>query len=344
MWDSVDHYVRMLEEDKEIPRRSLRTVPHWWLLPAYCTWNDQGYLSGNSAYYNFPGDSFTGKNPVEAFDATMLSHLLDVIEREKFLFGSVIIDDGWQTTRGDWTPHPMKFPSLRGQIDRIHHLGMKAILWIAPYDYHLGAEIRTRTEWLCGGGILGRHGMPLVDYSHPKVQSDYLKPLVRYWFGDDADCLNADGLKLDFMADKIHPVFPVHNHRWRGEECFIHHHIKLLYEMMKEVKPDAQMLGCAAHPHFTDCQDLVRTYDVPASQRQHADRAVMIHHFNPGNLVALDMGETKSLADVEEHFGMAFRHNLLYECGRIAPDPKTGEFSLGPEYAMLLRRKLPAWG
>ena len=201
-----------------------------------------------------------------------------------------------------------------------------------------------KSEWLCGTGVLGRHGMPLVDYSNPKVQEEYLKQIIRHWFSNDAGCLDADGLKLDFMADKIHPVFPVHNPDWRGEERFIHHTIKLWYDMMKTFKPDAQMLGCAAHPHFTNCQDLVRTYDVPVSQRQHADRAVMIKHFNPGNIVALDLCETKSLADVEQHLDMAFRHNLQYECGRIAPDQKTGVFCLGEEYPSMLKRKLVAWG
>ena len=343
IWNSVDHYVSMLEEDSEIPRRSLREAPHWWLRPAYCTWNDQGYLSGNAAFYNFPGDKFTGKNPVEAFDSAMFDHLLNIIEKEKYPFGTVIIDDGWQKTRGDWTPHPGKFPALRAQIDRIHRMGMKAVLWIAPYDYYEDSEMRAKREWLCGDGILGRHGMPLVDYSDPKVQEEYLRPIIRHWFSGEKGCLDADGLKLDFMADKIHPVFPIHNQDWRGEERFIHRHMKLCYDLMKAIKPDAQMLGCAAHPHFTDCQDLVRTYDVPGSQLQHADRAVMINHFNPGNIVALDLCETKSLADVEAHFNMAFRNNLQYECGRIATDPKTGVFCLGPEYVPMLKRKLAAW-
>ncbi|MFZ2657775.1 MAG: TIM-barrel domain-containing protein [Victivallales bacterium] len=343
-WKSVDHYVHMLEEDGEIPRLSHREAPHWWLHPAYCTWNDQGYLSGNAAYYAFPGDTFTGKDPVEAFDAAMLDHLLDIIEKEKYPFGTVIIDAGWEKIRGDWTPNPKKFPNLRAQIDRIHKMGMKAILWIAPYDYFKGSDMLARKEWLCGGGVLGRHGMPLVDYSNPKVQKEYVAPMVHHWFSGERGCLDADGLKLDFMADKIHPVFPIHNPEWRGEERFIHRHQKLWYDLMKEIKPDAQMLGCTAHPHFTDCQDLVRTYDVPVSQHQHAGRAVMIKHFNPGNIVALDLCETKSMADVEEHLDMAFRNNLQYECGRIAPDPKTGVFSLGEEYAPLLRRKLSAWG
>lgn len=343
VWDSVDHYVRLLQEDGEIPRRSRREVPHWWLRPAYCTWNDQGYLSGNAAYYAFPGDTFSGKNPSLSFDAAMLDHLLEILERERYAFGSVIIDDGWQKAWGDWTPHPAKFPDLRRQIDRIHRLGMKVILWHAPFDYRADAELCARTEWLCGGGVRGRHGMPLVDFSNPRVQREYLEPLARSWFSSEPGCLDADGLKLDFMADKIHPVFPVHDPDWRGEERFIHRWQTLTYRLLKQWKPDGQMLGAAAHPHFVSCQDLIRTYDVPVSQRQHGDRAVMLRHLLPGNLVTIDLCETKSLADVEEHWEIAFAHNLLFECGRIAPDPATGRFRVGDEFPALLRRRLAAW-
>ncbi|MBN1865014.1 MAG: hypothetical protein JW808_08945 [Victivallales bacterium] len=343
IWDSVTHYVEMLQEDGEVPRRSQRDIPHWWLRPAYCTWNDQGYLSDNAAFYNFPGDNFKGKDPVEAFDATMLDHLLDILEEERYPFGTVIIDAGWQKARGDWLPHPERFPDLRKQIDRIHAMDMHAVLWLAPFDFHADADICARSEWLCGGGVLGRHGMPMIDFSNPQVQREYIEPLARFLFSNEPDCLDADGLKLDFMADKVHPVFPVFDPDWRGEERFAIAWQSLMYRLLKKWKSDGQMLGAAAHPHFIGCQDLVRTYDVPASQSQHVCRAEMIRRFNPGNLVAIDLCETKSFADVKEHLDIAFRHNLLYECGRVAPDPKTGEFVLGVEYPEFLRQKLRAW-
>jgi len=345
VWDSVDHYVNLLQEDEMIPSRGRpREVPQWWLRPMYCTWNDQGYLSGNGAYYNWPGDNFKQtKSPIEAFDGKMLDYLLDILEREEYSFGSVIIDDGWQAARGHWQADPTRFPNLRSQIDRIHAMGMRALLWIAPFDYEPQTPILRQTQWLAGHGVLGKWKMPLVDFSHPRVREEYAEPLLRYFFSDAPGCLNADGLKTDFMADKIHPIFPMHDPEWRGEERFIRNTLQLFYDRLKHYKPDGMMLGCSAHPFSTTCQDLIRTYDVPDSQEQHVDRCVMLNHFNPGNFVSLDMSESRSLADVERHWDMAIRHNMLYECGRIAPDPANGRMSLGDDYVSLLKRKLRVW-
>jgi hypothetical protein len=221
-------------------------------------------------------------------------------------------------------------------------MGMKVILWLAPFDIFPDAEMCAKTDWLCGGGVAGRHGMPLPDFSSPRVQREYVEPLARSLFSSEAGSLDADGLKLDFMADKVHPVFPVQDAQWRGEERFSLGWQSLMYGLLKRWKPDGQMLGGTAHPHFIGCQDVVRTYDVPVSQSQHADRAEMIRHFNPGNLVALDLCETRSFADVEEHFAIANRCNLLYECGRVA-SVSDHHFCSSPEYALLLHRKLTAW-
>jgi len=118
----------------------------------------------------------------------------------------------------------------------------------------------------------------------------------------------------------------------------------LLHREMRRYKPDAMHLGGIAHPFFTPIQDAIRTYDVPGSQIQHEDRAIMLRHFNPGNLISLDLSECRSLADIEQHIEMAFRNNLLYELPIIAQNPHTNESPLGPDYMPMLRRKLRAWG
>ncbi len=53
---------------------------------------------------------------------------------------TVFIDDGWATPKetssfthaGDWKPNREKFPDFKGFVDKIHSLGMRAVLWVAP--------------------------------------------------------------------------------------------------------------------------------------------------------------------------------------------------------------------
>ncbi|MDR3709249.1 MAG: hypothetical protein P4L33_13190 [Capsulimonadaceae bacterium] len=345
VWDSVDTYVRLLRGDEAIPPlRDNHNEPHWWRQPQYCTWPDQGLLGGAGVYYNWMGDAPIGAGPVDSFNEAMLDYLIGRLVAEDLHVGSVIIDDGWEKIRGEWVAHPDRFPRLREQIDRIHAIGLKVLLWLAPLDFWPGADVLNHPDWLCGGGVLGRFGNPLVDYSCPAAQDGYLRPMMRYLFSDEPGCLNADGFKSDFMAEKVQPVYPVYDRTWRGEEPFILNTMALFHREMRRYKPDGMHLGCTAHPFFTQVQDAIRTYDVPASQLQHEDRALMLRHFNPGNLVSLDLSECRSLADIEQHIDIALRNNLLYQIPRIAQEPVTNGLGLGPDFMPLLRRKLRIWG
>jgi hypothetical protein len=344
IWDSVDHYVELLGQDGAVTPRVDREVPHWWMRPQYCTWQDQCFISGEPPLYNWMGEKPAATSPVDIFDEAMLDYLVGQIEREKLPVGSVIIDDGWQKLRGDWVAHPDRFPNLRKQIDRIHAMGMKVLMWLAPLDFWEGAQVLSLPELLCGGGVLSRFGTPLLDYSNPRAQDEYVRPMMRYLFSSEPGCLDADGFKSDFMAEKVQASLPVHDSAWCGEEPFILKTMELFHSEMKSYKPDAMHLGCTAHPFFAHVQDAIRTYDVPSSQEQHADRAVMIRHFSPGRPVSLDLSENRSLADIEQHIDIAYRNNLLYELPRISVHATTGEHPLGPDYFPLLRRKLSAWG
>ena len=47
--------------------------------------------------------------------------------------GEILIDDGWQTTFGDWRFRKNYFSDPKGMVDRLHALGFKVILWIVPF-------------------------------------------------------------------------------------------------------------------------------------------------------------------------------------------------------------------
>lgn len=115
--------------------------------------------------------------------------------------GELIIDDGWQTTFGQWEFHPNKFKDPKGMIEKLHQMGFKVIMWICPFvsvkaaAYNHLAEnkmlVRDKSgkiasrEWWNGSD-------PVLDLSNPAAMK---------WFQDLADSLmndfGVDGFKQD---------------------------------------------------------------------------------------------------------------------------------------------------
>jgi alpha-galactosidase len=74
-------------------------------------------------------------------------------EAKKLGIGWVTMDDGWQSSYGDWEPNPQKFPkgdeSVRALVDKIHAQGMKAQLWWAPLSASPSSAVaREHSDWL----------------------------------------------------------------------------------------------------------------------------------------------------------------------------------------------------
>lgn len=115
--------------------------------------------------------------------------------------GELIIDDGWQTTFGDWSFHAEKFDDPKGMIGKLHEMGFKVIMWICPF---VAPEAPAYPEMVQKNMLVrdregkvasrewwnGKH--PLLDLSNPESVK---------WFQDLADSLMAeygvDGFKQD---------------------------------------------------------------------------------------------------------------------------------------------------
>jgi len=322
VFSSVDHYVNLLLEDQQIPRRSLREVPHWWRKPLYCTWLDQGFVANHTYSHLHKTDGWTGKKKdtkvdrYRALTPEMIARVLETIDRERLPFGWIVLDASWYVAQGQWQADPARFPNMRQTIEQIHNAGLRVCLWMAPFAVENEAEVARRPEYLVNEGrVLDRYPFPGIDFSNPKVQEEYVKPTIRYMVAGEPDCLNADAIKLDYCAYKVFPEYRIHDLTWRGEEMFIHKTLKLIYDEMKKHKPDACMIGSMAHPHFVDCIDMVRTYDVSGTQYQHAERGKMIKHFCPGILLSFDLVEERYNWD--RYFRLAEQNNALVEVGNI---------------------------
>ena len=116
---------------------------------------------------------------------------------------TVILDDGWQTPKncsfsygrcGDWMPDAVKFPDMRAHVDRVHSLGMRYLLWIAPSFVGTNSTAYARfKDKLLGHAFKGAVGV--LDPRRPEVRSHIvglLEDRMLDW--------NMDGFKLDFFG------------------------------------------------------------------------------------------------------------------------------------------------
>ena len=112
---------------------------------------------------------------------------------------TLFLDDGWQTTpgvedyscAGDWTPNREKFPDMKGFVDKVHAIGMRAVLWIAPGM--CGSS--SRLNRLYGGSKLPSGFLdPRLPEIRARMAEDVCRAAKSYGF---------DGLKIDFL-DSFH--------------------------------------------------------------------------------------------------------------------------------------------
>jgi alpha-galactosidase len=163
-----------------------------------------------------------------------------------------VVDDGWQTSEGDWKLDPTKFP--RGDADMIalvkaiKQAGLRPKLWVAPLAVDPGTDLLHEHSDLL---LLDRSGA-VQDVSW--WNSFYLCPaapgtienakaLVRRILGT----WGYEGLKIDGQhLNGVAPCFnPAHKHR-RPEESVegLQEFWKTIYATAREINPDAVIEIC----------------------------------------------------------------------------------------------------
>lgn len=312
----LDRYTDILVREGRIPDPRAKKRFAWHRQNLYCTWLDQGYRSLAAIPTQLSEQSVTGglDDASAVLDEAQVRRALDVIALERLPFTTILIDVGWQKISGEWVPHPERFPNLRGLVDEIHAKGMKVILWwnwAELYD-----DAYADSAHLIGGGKRNRHGRRMRDYSNPVTQEEYLQPLFRKFFSSEADCYDIDGIKTDFLADKVHDDMPVHNPSWRGEDTYFYEVFRLFYTMMKSYKEDACHIGCSGHPYLSDFIDINRTYDIFSSNMlEHCERGRMLAATSPGTPVAFDFH--CYVENLEGYFRTAKEEECSVQIGNI---------------------------
>ena len=207
-------YARFTEAmitDGIIPPHRYRPEHLPWRRPWYCTWADQVLLA-NSLTGDADWKGQRKSNAVLTQDLVMRA--VTRIREWDLNIGTVVIDAGWQDKRGDWNLRTDKFPDVRGMVDQLHDWGYKVHFWWAPLQVEAGADVLQRdgfTYPVAGGKEFA------LDYTNPAVR-EYIADKVDRFFSSGPHGWNLDGLKLDWLCERVRPQPDPIDPDWRGEE------------------------------------------------------------------------------------------------------------------------------
>lgn len=337
--DVVKHYTRLLVEAGEIPDPALRKRYPWHRENLYCTWIDQGYLTDTVIPNQLHEQIEITLNAANAVSSEMVRRAVKIIEREQLPFRTILIDMGW-AERGEWIADPARFPDFRGLVDELHQHGFKVVIWWNWAEISQQASVDAR--FLVEGGKLNKHGQRSFDFSNPVTREAFLKPLFRTLFSNEEGCYDVDGVKTDFLSDKVHPEMKLFDPSWRGEERYFYKVFELFTREMKQYKEDAVHIGCAGHPYLAEFIDINRTYDVWSTNVcEHVNRGRMLEACSPGTPVTYDFHHFTE--NLELYFKMAYEHDCSVQIGNIMgikENPVSPWKEVGPDYYEMLRLHL----
>lgn len=228
----------------------------WAAGPIYCTWGDQ----------ELTAKRHPKTNPFMYLTPDRVRQWLGVLEGHGIPYKSVILDSGWTSVVGDWfvAERLGGAEGLRTFVDELHARGKNVLLWFSPHWVASSAAIVER----CPAGYLrSRDGEPvrtrgfyLFDYTHPEVRR-HIASVLRFLLSDGPGCLNADGLKIDFLYDNPPLTCRYHDPAWGVGEKYSHAVQRLIYTTAKAVKGHSLIESSASNPLFQDVQDLCRLND-----------------------------------------------------------------------------------
>ena len=155
---------------------------------------------------------------------------------------TVFIDDGWATPKetnvfthaGDWKPNREKFPDFKGFVDKIHSLGMKAVLWVAPGL----SGFSTRSAKLYKNKYISKNdglNAYILDPRYPFVRSALYRDLCGI-----IEDYGFDGLKIDFI-DSIQGADcePDDERDYLSVDEALNDLLTNIYKRLRELNPDA---------------------------------------------------------------------------------------------------------
>ena len=156
-------------------------------------------------------------------------------------YGTVIIDDGWQTKdnrrgydyTGDWQPE--RLPNLSEIAQEIHQLDMKLMMWYSvPFCGPKSAAYQRLKDKLL---TKNHRWAPVLDPRYPEVRSYLIDTLVQA-----LQQYQLDGFKLDFIDEfRVYPETELTSDRGRdyaSVDAAVDQLMSDLFQALWAIKPD----------------------------------------------------------------------------------------------------------
>lgn len=234
-------------------------LPSWWKNPFVCTYGDQLIEHRVGA----------------KIDEEWVRDFVDIAEKDWGLEKvNLIIDDSWQHYMSlEPLAEESRFPDMRRFIDELHDRGHHVILWNTPFLVNDIFEFTARakklgmvTDWVyakeSGFFEVWAPEARALDYTHDNAR-EFIRGFCEKLFGDGEGQYNADGIKLDFMANLKNPAKTRdYSHPERGmgmTELLLFY--KMFHEEAKKVKPDCIIDCTTGDPRFEQYVDFNRLHD-----------------------------------------------------------------------------------
>jgi alpha-galactosidase len=160
----------------------------------------------------------------------------------------LVMDSGWEKAKGDWTPHPDRFPKgLRPLVDRVHALGMTFGIWVEPENIDPASELcREHPDWVVQSTSRpqtpDQRGFLLLNLARDDVR-DHLLGVLDVLLREN----KIDYLKLDmnrYVSEPAWPQVPV----VQRQEFWVRYvrNLYFLFERLQERFPEVIFENCAA--------------------------------------------------------------------------------------------------
>ncbi len=236
----IKKYVRWLRANGYVPKVE-RKIYEWWRKPIICGWGEQTYLNMISA----------SKHPGIYATQGLYEKVVRVAQEKGLPFGTLIIDDKWQSHYGDNRVDTGKWQDMRGFIDRKFRTGVRTLLWFKAWD----------CEGVPTEECILKEGKPFCVDPTNAAYEKRLRQRVHEMLSADEGCLNAYGFKVDFTASAPSGKgFELDGDIWGVE--LLKRLMKIIYTAAKEAKPDAMIIAHTANPYFSDVLDVLRLNDI----------------------------------------------------------------------------------